>query len=93
VTLDSNGKAEVNLPEWFGEVNKDFRYQITAIGASGPNPYIEAEISNNHFKIAGGKDGTKVSWQVTGIRTDPWANANRIKGRRRKTRQIVRLLS
>ena len=54
MTLDSDGEAEVNLPEWFGEV-KDFRYQLTAIGASGPNQYIEEEISNNHFKIAGGK--------------------------------------
>jgi hypothetical protein len=76
VTLDANGKAEVKLPEWFGEVNKDFRYQLTAIGASGPNLYIEEEISNNHFfKIAGGKHEMKVSWQVTGIRKDPWANA------------------
>ncbi|MBV9178301.1 MAG: hypothetical protein JO297_14830, partial [Nitrososphaeraceae archaeon] len=79
VTLDSNGKAEVKLLEWFGEVNKDFRYQLTAIGASWPNLYIEEEISNNHFKIAGGNHGMKVSWQVTGIRKDPWANANRIK--------------
>jgi hypothetical protein len=41
-------------------------------------------ISNNNynssscFKIAGGSSGMKVSWQVTGIRKDPWANANRI---------------
>ena len=31
------------------------------------------------FKIAGGASGMKVSWQVTGIRKDPWANANRIR--------------
>ena len=30
------------------------------------------------FKIAGGASGMEVSWQVTGIRKDPWANANRI---------------
>ena len=28
--------------------------------------------------IAGGAEGLKVSWQVTGIRHDPWAEANRI---------------
>jgi hypothetical protein len=28
--------------------------------------------------IAGGASGMKVSWQVTGIRKDPWANAHRI---------------
>ena len=70
-------------------------YQLTAIGAPGPNLYIAEEIiseatttgyssSNNNnngnsFKIAGGTSGMKVSWQVTGIRKDAWANANRIK--------------
>jgi hypothetical protein len=34
--------------------------------------------NNSNFKIAGGTSGMKVSWQVTGIRKDPWANANRI---------------
>ena len=28
------------------------------------------------MKIAGGKPGMKVSWQVTGIRKDAWARAN-----------------
>jgi hypothetical protein len=34
--------------------------------------------NNSRFKIAGGTSGMKVSWQVTGIRKDPWANAHRI---------------
>jgi hypothetical protein len=100
VVLDNKGKAEIELPDWFGALNKDFRYQLTAIGAPGPNLYIAEEISdmatntntkysssksssnknknNSRFKIAGGASGMKVSWQVTGIRKDPWANANRI---------------
>jgi hypothetical protein len=91
VVLDRKGKAEIELPNWFGALNKDFRYQLTAIGAPGPNLYIAEEISdkttnysrsnnnnNSRFKIAGGTSGMKVSWQVTGIRKDPWANANRI---------------
>jgi hypothetical protein len=36
VTLDQNGEAEIELPDWFGALNKDFRYQLTAIGAPGP---------------------------------------------------------
>jgi hypothetical protein len=89
VVLDRKGKAEIELPNWFGALNKDFRYQLTAIGAPGPNLYIAEEISDNttnytsnnknsRFKIAGGTSGMKVSWQVTGIRKDPWANAHRI---------------
>ena len=78
VTLDGSGEATVNLPEWFGALNKDFRYQLTAIGAPGPNLYIAKEIAGNSFKIAGGAAGGKVSWQVTGTRQDAWANAHRI---------------
>jgi hypothetical protein len=37
------------------------------------------EIKNNQFKIAGGKTGMKVSWQVTGIRKDAYAEKHRIK--------------
>ena len=60
----------MNLPDYFQAFNGDFRYQLTAIGAPGPNLYIAEEISGNRFKIAGGKAGSKVSWQVTGyVRT------------------------
>jgi hypothetical protein len=31
---------------WFGALNKDFRYQLTAIGAPGPNLHIAEEISD-----------------------------------------------
>src|ERR1051326_7633507 len=33
VILDEKGEAEIELPDWFGILNKDFRYQLTAIGA------------------------------------------------------------
>lgn len=77
-TLDGNGEAYVELPDWFESVNRDFRYQLTSIGTPGPNLYIAEEIAGNHFRIAGGKAGSKVSWQVTGIRQDAWANAHRV---------------
>jgi hypothetical protein len=78
VTLDSHGRATIEMPEWFEALNSDFRYQLTAIGAPGPNLFVAKEIDGNHFSIAGGKPGMKVSWQVTGIRQDAWANAHRI---------------
>ena len=77
--LNAGGEATVELPDWFDALNKDFRYQLTAIGAPGPNLYIASEISNNSFKIAGGTAGMKVSWQITGIRDDAYARAYRIK--------------
>ena len=76
VALDEHGECRVELPEWFEAVNCDFRYQLTSIGEPAPNLHVAREISNNHFNIAGGKSGMKVSWQVTGIRKDAWAQAH-----------------
>lgn len=76
--LDSRGEAWVELPEWFEALNRDFRYQLTALNASAPNIYIAQEIRDGCFKIAGGVARMKVCWQVTGIRQDAYANANRI---------------
>jgi hypothetical protein len=76
--LDASGEAVVELPEWFGALNRDYRYLLTPMGGSMPGLYLAEEISNNRFKIAGGAAGLKVSWQVTGIRQDAWANKHRI---------------
>ena len=76
-TLNTSGEAVVEMPEWFDALNRDFRYQLTCIGGFAP-VYIADEVSHNRFKIAGGKAGMKVSWQVTGTRQDAWANAHRI---------------
>lgn len=77
VSLDVNGNATVRLPEYFEALNRDFRYQLTCIGGFAP-VFIAKEVSDNQFQIAGGSPGLKVSWTVTGIRKDPYANANRV---------------
>ncbi len=76
VVLDERGEAIVHLPDWFEALNREFRYQLTPIGAPGPNLHIAEEISNQRFKIAGGTAAMRVSWQVTGIRQDAFAKAN-----------------
>jgi len=76
--LGSDGTVWITLPDYFEALNRDFRYQLTAIGAPGPNLYIAQEIANNRFQIAGGTPGGKVSWQVTGIRQDAFAKAHPI---------------
>ena len=78
-TLNSKGEATVKMPRWFEALNRDFRYQLTAIGASAPNLHIAKGISKNTFSIAGGKPKMKVSWQITGIRKDRWAEQNRVR--------------
>ena len=78
VLLDGDGVAWVELPEWFEALNREFRYQLTAIGAPGPNLYVAQKVTGNRFQIAGGTPHSEVSWQVTGIRQDPYAEAHRI---------------
>jgi len=78
VVLDGRGEARVELPDWFEAMNTDFRYQLTAVGAPGPNLYVSEKIDGNRFAIAGGDPGMEVSWQVTGVRHDPYAEANPI---------------
>jgi hypothetical protein len=78
VVLDAQGRATIQMPKWFDALNQDFQYQLTAIGAPGPRLYVAREIHDNRFAIAGGKPGLKVSWQVTGVRHDAYANAHRI---------------
>jgi hypothetical protein len=76
VLLDEDGEAWVELPEWFEALNGDFRYQLTAVGGSAPGLHVAEELSENRFKIAGGEEGMKVCWQLTGSRKDRWAAAN-----------------
>jgi len=73
--LDPAGEAEVELPEWFGALNRDFRYQLTCLGGHA-SVFVSQEIEKNRFRISGGAPGLRVSWQVTGIRQDAWAKAN-----------------
>lgn len=75
--LGTGGEAWVVLPDYFEALNKDFRYQLTCVGGFAP-VYVAERIAGNKFKIAGGVEGLEVSWAVTGIRKDPWAEANRV---------------
>jgi len=77
VTTDANGSAVVKLPDWFEVLNRDFRYQLTVIGQFA-QAIVAGEVSNHQFSIKTDKPSVRVSWQVTGIRQDAWANAHRI---------------
>jgi trimeric autotransporter adhesin len=77
VTANAKGEATVGLPAWFMALNRDYRYSLTPIGEFAPL-FVKAKVADGRFTIAGAKPGQEVSWQVTGIRQDAWANANRI---------------
>ena len=77
VTTDASGEAAVELPEWFETLNRDFRYQLTVIGQFA-QAIVAGKVANHRFVINTDKPNVEVSWQVTGIRQDAFANAHRI---------------
>jgi hypothetical protein len=77
VTTDRHGLATVNLPDYFEALNQDFRYQLTVIGQFA-QAIVKREIENNRFTIKTNRPLVKVSWQVTGIRHEAYADAYRI---------------
>ena len=76
-TTDASGSAVVTLPEWFETLNRDFRYQLTVMGQFS-QAIVASKVANHQFTIKTDKPNVEVSWQVTGIRQDAWANAHRI---------------
>jgi len=75
VTTDAQGEATVQLPEWFEVLNTDFRYQLTVIGQFA-QAIVARGIENHQFSIRTSVPNVKVSWQVTGVRQDPYAKAH-----------------
>jgi trimeric autotransporter adhesin len=76
ITTDASGQAVVELPDWFESLNRDFRYQLTVIGQFA-QAIVAEKIADHHFTIRTDKPNVEVSWQITGVRQDAWANAHR----------------
>jgi hypothetical protein len=77
-TTNAKGFATVTLPKWFQSLNTQFRYQLTIVGSRGWRARVVKEIAKNRFTIQTDLPRVRVSWQVTGVRHDPYANAHRI---------------
>jgi hypothetical protein len=80
VVTNERGFATVRLPRWFQALNRDFEYQLTVVGKAhwDARAAVWQEIAHNRFTIRTDQPYVKVSWQVTGVRHDPYANAHRI---------------
>lgn len=84
IVTDSKGYATVKLPNYFMALNMDFRYQLTAIGEFS-QVIVKEKIKDNTFIIQSEKPNIEISWQVTGVRNDPYAAKHRIKDEVEKT--------
>lgn len=74
-TTDTQGDAQVRLPDWFEAVNTDFRYQLTVVGQFA-QAIVSRRVSGNQFAIKTDKPNVDVSWQITGVRQDAFAKAH-----------------
>ena len=77
ITTDAEGYATVQMPHYFSALNRDFRYQLTVVGQFA-QAIVAEKIKDNDFRIRTDKPEVEVSWQVTGIRHDAYAEAHRI---------------
>ena len=77
VTTNERGEALVALPNYFEALNRDFRYQLTVVGQFA-QAIVSEKIRLNSFKIRTDKPNIEVSWQVTGVRKDKFAEEHRI---------------
>ncbi len=77
ITTDAQGYATVTMPNYFNALNTDFRYQLTVMGTFA-QAIIKEKINGNSFVIQTNQPNIEVSWQVTGVRQDKFANANRV---------------
>ncbi|MFI6663065.1 hypothetical protein ACIBL8_47185 [Streptomyces sp. NPDC050523] len=75
VVTDQEGKAVVELPEYFEALNTDVRYHLTVIGGFA-QAVVAEEVLDNRFIVATDKPQVKVSWQVSGVRQDAYTKAN-----------------
>src|SRR5581483_8262152 len=84
VTTDANGEAVVRLPGYFDATNADPRYQLTVVGQFA-QAIVARKIHDNRFTIRTDKPNVEVSWQVTGVRSDPYAKAHPFQAERAKS--------
>jgi hypothetical protein len=77
-TLDKNGEVTIQLPDYYDALNQNSTYQFFPMDQAMPDLYVKTEEANNQFTIAGGVPGGQISWQISGVRHDPYILANPI---------------
>lgn len=76
VKTNAQGEAWVELPSYFEDINRDFRYTLTVIEDSDSDQFVQAKvakkITRNRFKIRTSAPNVEVSWEVKALRNDLW---------------------
>ena len=81
VVTDAKGYAWVELPDYFAEINVNFKYVLTVVDDSESATFVQAKvgrkIQGNRFLIMTSAPNIEVSWRVDADRNDLRIKANR----------------
>ncbi|MBS1722086.1 MAG: hypothetical protein JSS66_03655 [Armatimonadetes bacterium] len=74
IVTDTNGNAEVRLPDYFEEINTAPTVQLTVADNSSDWVMVKVtrEVSRGSFELRTSKPRTKVYWRVEARRNDRW---------------------
>lgn len=74
VVTDAQGYAWVELPDYFEDINKNFKYQLTVLDDADSTGFVQVKVSKKirgkHFQIRTSAPRTEVSWRVDADRND-----------------------
>ena len=80
VRTDASGQAWVTLPDYFEEINKDFKYTLTVVDDTDSADFVQVKVAKkihgNRFKIRTSAPNVEVSWRVDALRNDKWVQKN-----------------
>jgi hypothetical protein len=74
VVTDTQGYAWVTLPDYFSEINKNFKYQLTIVDDRDSDGFVMVKVSkkirDGRFQIRTSVPNVEVSWRVDADRND-----------------------
>ncbi len=74
VVTDSKGYAWVELPDYFSEINANFKYQLTVVDDADSSAFVQAKVSkkirDGRFQVRTSAPNTEISWRVDADRND-----------------------
>ncbi|MCC7433273.1 MAG: hypothetical protein IT363_01210 [Methanoregulaceae archaeon] len=80
VKTNAQGKAWVELPSYFAEINANFKYQLTVVDDNESDTFVHVKvgrkIARNRFLIMSSEPNVEVSWRVEADRNDLWVRKN-----------------
>src|SRR5205085_63715 len=76
ITTDGKGEAWVELPDYYAEINKSPRYQLTVVDDTAGPGFVQVKVAHkikgNRFMIMTSAPNIEVCWEVKATRNDRW---------------------